>query len=133
MEEDALVTHTGGCHCGAVRWCIDAPAHLQSHTCNCSICAIQHYQHLIVPKHRFTLQEGAHLLSTYTFGSGEAKHYFCSICGVNSFYIPRSNPDGVSVHARCIKPDSVESITDEAFDGRHWEDNAHTLAHLSKA
>ena len=128
-----LVTHEGGFHCGKVQWQIQAPAHLQTHTCNCSICNINHYQHLIVPKQRFQLLSDPDTLSEYRFGSGLAQHYFCKACGVKSFYIPRSNPDGVSVHARCLNPASVLSITDTPFDGQNWERNAASLAHLSKA
>jgi hypothetical protein len=128
-----LVTHEGGCHCGKVKWQIQAPAHLQTHTCNCSICDINNYQHLIVPKQRFQLLTNTDSLSEYRFGSGKAKHYFCKTCGVKSFYIPRSNPDGVSVHARCLNLATVLSITDTPFDGQNWEENAASLAHLSKA
>jgi hypothetical protein len=38
----------------------------------------------------------------------------------------------VSVNARCIKPDTVDAIYDTPFDGRNWEKNAGSLAHLSK-
>ena len=131
-EAGPRVTHTGGCHCGSVEWTVEAPAVLVTHTCNCSICEINHYQHLLVPESRFTLTRGEELLSLYTFGSGMAKHYFCSRCGVKSFYIPRSNPDGVSVNARCIKPETIDAIYDRPFDGRNWEKNAGSLAHLSK-
>ena len=132
-DGSVLVTHEGGCHCGKVQWQIQAPAHLQTHTCNCSICDINHYQHLIVPKRRFQLLSDADTLSEYRFGSGQAKHFFCKACGVKSFYIPSSNPDGVSVHARCLNPTSVLSITDTPFDGQNWEKNAASLEHLSKA
>ncbi|MDG1065446.1 MAG: GFA family protein [Luminiphilus sp.] len=132
-SELALITHEGGCHCGKIQWEIEAPAHLQTHTCNCSICALSHYQHLIVPKHRFHLLSGEAELGEYRFGSGLAAHYFCNTCGIKSFYIPRSNPDGVSVHARCLNPATVLSITDTPFDGQNWEKNAASLAHLSKA
>ncbi|MCH1492019.1 MAG: GFA family protein [Luminiphilus sp.] len=132
-DDDAtLLTHTGGCHCGAVRWEIEAPAVLKTHTCNCSICNLTHYQHLIVPKHRFRVVKGDDHLNLYTFGSGIAQHYFCKTCGVKSFYIPRSNPNGVSVHARCIDPATVQAVEDEPFDGQNWEKNAGSLAHLSE-
>ena len=126
------VTHTGGCHCGRVEWTVEAPAVLDTHTCNCSICDINHYQHLLVPESRFSLTKGQDSLSLYTFGSGQAKHYFCKQCGVKSFYVPRSNPDGVSVNARSIKPETIEAVYDKPFDGRNWEKNAGSLAHLSK-
>jgi hypothetical protein len=79
------------------------------------------YLHLIVPKDRFKLIRGQDALSTYTFNTGVAQHFFCSACGVKSFYIPRSHPDGISVNARCIDEGSVESMTIQPFDGRDWE------------
>lgn len=129
--QSVLVTHRGACHCGQVQWEIDAPPALHTHTCNCSICDLLHYQHLIVPKQRFRLVAGEEQLQLYTFGSGIAQHYFCRTCGIKSFYVPRSNPDGVSVHARCLDLSTVTSIKDEPFDGQNWEENAGSLAHLS--
>jgi hypothetical protein len=79
------------------------------------------YLHLIVKSEQFRLVSGADDLTTYTFNSGVAKHYFCSHCGVKSFYIPRSHPDGVSVNARCIDSGTVESMTVTPYDGRNWE------------
>ncbi len=129
---ETLVTHKGGCHCGRVSWEVEAPAVLHTHTCNCSICDPYNYQHLIVPKSRFKLLTGESDLSCYTFGSGIAQHFFCSHCGVKSFYIPRSNPDGVSINARCIDTETISRIEDEAFDGQNWEKNAGALAGLDK-
>jgi hypothetical protein len=128
---EALVTHRGGCHCGAVRFEVDAPAQLVVHECNCSICAMTGYLHLIVPANRFRLLGGAGELATYTFNTGTARHLFCRSCGIKSFYVPRSNPDGYSVNARCLAPGTVESIEVEPFDGRNWEGAAGALAHLS--
>ncbi len=116
-----MVTHAGGCHCGRVRFEVRAPAKLEVADCNCSICTKVGYLHLIVPADRFTLLSGRETLSTYTFNTHVAKHHFCSHCGVKSFYIPRSHPDGVSVNARCIDSDTIESVTVIPFDGREWE------------
>ena len=127
------VTHSGGCHCGDVQWSIEAPLVLDTHTCNCSICNINHYQHFIVPKSRFHLNSDPELIACYRFGSEIAEHYFCRRCGVKSYYVPRSNPDGVSVNVRCITSDTVKAIYDTPFDGHNWEKNAGSLAHLSKA
>jgi hypothetical protein len=114
-------THTGGCHCGRVRFEVLAPAKLEVADCNCSICSKFGYLHLIVPVDRFKLISGREALTTYSFNTHTAKHYFCSTCGVKSFYIPRSHPDGVSVNVRCIDSDSIESMSVKPFDGREWE------------
>jgi hypothetical protein len=102
-----------------------------AHECNCSICAKSGYLHLIVPAARFSLLSGSESLCEYRFGSGAARHLFCSRCGIKSFYVPRSNPDGYSINLRCVDEGSLEAVEVEAFDGRNWERNAASLAHLS--
>jgi hypothetical protein len=114
-------THTGGCHCGRVRFEVVAPASLEVTDCNCSICSKYGYLHLIVPADRFKLLSGREVLTTYSFNTHVAKHFFCSVCGVKSFYIPRSHPDGISVNARCIDSDTIEAMSVKPFDGRDWE------------
>jgi hypothetical protein len=126
------VLHRGGCHCGAVRFEVQAPARITVQRCNCSICSMTGFLHLIVPAADFQLRSGADALTPYTFNAGVAKHLFCRFCGIKSFYVPRSNPDGYSVNLRCLDPGTVESVTFEDFDGRHWEDHAHSLAHLTQ-
>jgi len=128
----ALVTHRGGCHCGAIAFEADAPARLTVQECNCSICSMTGFLHLIVPASRFRLLRGADELVAYTFNTGTARHLFCRRCGVKSYYVPRSNPDGYSVNLRCLDRATVESVVVEPFDGRHWEDAAGALAHLSR-
>jgi len=116
-----MALHSGGCHCGRVRFEVTAPARLSVSECNCSMCSKSGYLHLIVPKSRFRLLQGEAVLTTYAFNTGVAKHLFCSVCGVKSFYVPRSHPDGYSVNARCFDPGTVEALTIEPFNGREWE------------
>lgn len=118
---DAEITHSGGCHCGRVRFEVVSPARLVVMDCNCSICGKSGYLHLIVPKSRFKLKSGAEALTTYGFNTGTAKHLFCSVCGVKSFYVPRSHPDGYSVNARCLDEGTVEQLIVVPSDGKNWE------------
>jgi hypothetical protein len=127
-----MTIHKGGCHCGRIRFEVEAPGDLEVNECNCSICRLTGFLHLIVRKDDFRLVSGQDDLSTYQFNTGVAKHFFCSVCGVKSFYIPRSNPDGYSVNARCLDPGTVTSMTVDKFDGRNWEASAHKLRHLTK-
>jgi hypothetical protein len=131
-SEQITVTHRGGCHCGAVRFEVDAPADLDVLECNCSRCRMLGFLHLIVPASRFRLVAGEDALRTYTFNTGVAKHRFCERCAVQSFYVPRSNPDGFSINARCLEPATVRSMRLTPFDGAHWEASAADLAHLSR-
>ena len=127
-----LRTHTGGCHCGAIAFEVDAPARLKVQRCNCSMCRITGFEHLIVPASHFRLLRGGQQLQTYTFNTGIARHLFCQTCGVKSFYVPRSNPDGYSVNLRCLDRSQVSDVVYEDFDGDNWEVGAAELAHLSR-
>jgi hypothetical protein len=111
-----MARHIGGCHCRRVRFELSAPAELTVLDCDCSICRMVGYLHLIVPKAQFQLKQGEQHLTTYTFNTGVARHYFCSACGVKSFYIPRSHPDAVSVNARCLDAGTVTGLRIERFD-----------------
>ena len=128
----AFVTHRGGCHCRRVRYELDAPARIEVLDCNCSICRMTGFLHLIVPASRFRLLEGADALSEYRFNTGAAKHLFCRHCGIKSFYVPRSHPDGFSVNARCLDAGTVEAMTVAAFDDGNRDAATAAIAHLSK-
>ena len=132
MSAAGLVTHRGGCHCGRVRFEVDAPADVAVLDCNCSICRMTGFLHLIVPAARFRLLSGADALGEYTFNTGAAKHRFCRHCGIKSFYIPRSHPDGVDVNVRCLEPGTIASIDVTAFDDADRESATAAIAHLSQ-
>ena len=131
MRED-LTWRAGGCHCGAVRFEAALPDRALAQSCNCSMCEKTGFVHLIVPESGFRITAGEDKLTDYTFNTGVAHHLFCKVCGVKSFYRPRSNPDGWSVNARCLDEAEGLEVVIEAFDGKNWEANAHTLSHLSK-
>ena len=118
---DNFVQHRGGCHCGSVRFEVLAPAQAQVSACNCSMCSKAGYLHLIVPADRFKLVKGSEVLTQYQFNTGTAKHLFCSVCGIKSFYVPRSHPDGFSVNARCLDEGTFTISSVRESNGREWE------------
>ena len=124
--DETLVTYSGGCHCGAVRFTVAVDKH-EASDCNCSICKKKGFLHLIVPPERFTLLSGEDVLTTYTFNTGTAKHTFCRICGIHSFYRPRSHPDQFDVNVRCLDSDAISQFKILPFDGVNWEQNVHLL------
>ncbi len=126
-----MTTHKGGCHCGAVKFEIEAPADIEATRCNCSICTQCGFLHLFVSRDNFRLLQGEDAMTTYTFNTGVAKHHFCKHCGVKSFYVPRSHPDGLSVNVNCIDDATIASLQIAPFDGRNWEQNVATLSPLS--
>lgn len=115
-----MIEATGGCHCKAVRFSARLPdAPVPALDCNCSICAMTGFIHIIVPHAHFTLESGADKLTNYRFETGVAEHLFCSLCGVKSFYQPRSHPDAWSVNALCL--DDRPELDLSFFDGRDFE------------
>jgi hypothetical protein len=111
----------GGCHCRAVKFTAEVAINTIILDCNCSICAMTGFKHLVVPHSQFKLLSGKSQLSSYQFNTNQANHLFCSVCGVKSFYQPRSHPDSWSINTHCID-DFVESEWQhESFDGKNWE------------
>ena len=130
ISDSSLVVHRGGCHCGRVRFELDAPARPDVLDCNCSICRMTGFLHLIVPASRFRLLSGADELVEYTFNTGAAKHRFCGHCGIKSFYVPRSHPDGFSVNARCLDDVELATLNIIPFDDRNRTAAMAAIAHL---
>jgi hypothetical protein len=89
--------------------------------CNCSMCTMKGFVHLIVPLDRFTLLSGRDDLTTYRFNTGVAQHTFCKVCGIHAFYVPRSDPDKMDVNVRCLDGVDLDALDIARFDGRHWE------------
>ncbi len=128
---EELHTVSGGCHCGKVRFQVSFTINQPVQACNCSSCRMVGFIHLIVPNHQFELITGKEFLTEYRFNTKTAKHLFCKCCGVKSFYVPRSNPNGYSVNVRCLDNDISDLVKHERFDGQNWEANAGDLAHLT--
>jgi hypothetical protein len=126
-----LTTHRGGCHCRRVRFEVDAPAQLEVLDCNCSICRMTGFLHFIVPAARFRLLSGTDDLVEYTFNTGTARHLFCGHCGIKSFYVPRSHPDGFDINARCLDEGTVTQMSVALFDDNDRDAATAAVAHLS--
>jgi len=117
-----LETREGGCHCGRVRFRARVDFARLSH-CNCTMCTKKGILHLSMMPDDFELLRGKNALTVYTFETGVAQHTFCTHCGMHAFYIPRSQPDMITVSARCIDGIDVTTLKPTRFfDGQHWED-----------
>ena len=112
--------YEGGCHCGHVRFTVRVE-HFTALRCNCSICTKKAFLHVLVPASHFSLLKGGEHLTSYRFHTRVADHLFCTTCGVQSFYVPRSHPDGFSVNLRCLDAPAMDEFVIEDFDGAHWE------------
>mmetsp|Transcript_30491 Transcript_30491/g.42063 ORF Transcript_30491/g.42063 Transcript_30491/m.42063 type:complete len:136 (+) Transcript_30491:130-537(+) len=116
-----LVEHHGGCHCGHVRFVAKANDNLKAYKCNCSICKMKANVHFVVPKDQFRIVKGEDELTEYRFNTKQARHLFCKHCGVQSFYVPRSNPDGYGITLGCVDEGTIKSVEIVEYDGVNWE------------
>lgn len=112
--------HEGGCHCGAVRFRVELDAEPRVRRCNCSICTMKGVAMLDVPLHALIILQGEDQLSRYSFNTGEAKHHFCSICGIHTFHQTRSDPDKYGINAACVDGMTPYDWAEvPVFDGRN--------------
>jgi hypothetical protein len=120
--------YVGSCHCGRVRFEIDAVIDRVTE-CNCSICSKKGILHLRVAPENFRLLRGGEHLGTYQFGTMVAKHNFCVVCGIHTFTRPRAAPDRYTVNVRCLDSVDLTSLGCEItkFDGQNWEASVGTL------
>ena len=71
------------CHCGAVELRVTLSDGLATaRRCDCSFCRRRGTPAVSVPLEGLTVLRGADKLTLYTWGTGTAKHYFCSVCGI---------------------------------------------------
>lgn len=117
-----IETHEGGCHCRRVRFRVRV-AKREAIDCNCSICRMKGFLHLIVGNDDFEIVAGKDEITTYTFNTGVAKHMFCRHCGIHAFYRPRSHPDGWDVNVHCLDGEAASRFSVTAFNGQSWEAN----------
>ena len=115
-------SYEGSCHCGRVRFRVRAEL-VGLTDCNCSICRMKGFIHLIVPADRFELVSGSEELTEYRFNTGIARHRFCRHCGIHPFYVPRSDPDKVDVNVRCLAGVDLAALPVAHFDGQSWEES----------
>ena len=118
--------YLGSCHCGAVNFEIETDLK-NIKQCNCSICKRKNSKMNLVSKDKLKITKGEDNITLYEFGTKQAKHYFCNVCGIKSFYIPRSHPNSISVNARCIDEGTIKKIKTTKFDGKNWEKNIDAL------
>jgi hypothetical protein len=113
-------THTGGCHCGEVRFevTLDLGAVV---ACNCSICQKRGALWCFVAPEHFALRAGSDDLRDYQFGKKTIHHLFCAQCGVGAFSRGKapSGQEMVAVNVRCLDDIDVAALSPKPFDGRN--------------
>lgn len=91
------------CHCGSVRFRLTLVNGLRSaRRCNCSYCSMRGAVAVSANLGDLQVVEGADKLALYQFNTKQAKHYFCSVCGIYVFHCRRSDPSQYGVNVACI-------------------------------
>jgi len=115
-----MPTFQGSCHCGDVTFQFSGEPITQGLRCNCSICARKGalMSSEVYGPAQLTFQAAEGALGCYQFGSGVAKHYFCTRCGIYPFHETVRKPGHYRVNLGCV--DGVDSLTlpTQVFDGK---------------
>ena len=94
----------GACHCGAVRFRVKLHGGLgEARRCDCSFCRMRGAVALTALRGDLEILSGAGRLTRYTFNTGVAEHFFCSVCGIYTHHHRRSNPREIGVNAACLE------------------------------
>jgi hypothetical protein len=118
--------HRGGCHCGAVRFEVEADLGEGAGRCNCSVCTKIAATARLVKPAAFALLAGEDSLSSYEWGAKISRRFFCKGCGVHCFgrgFLEEVGGDYVSVNFNCLDDVDPNELAIVYWDGRHnnWE------------
>ncbi|WP_250623165.1 GFA family protein [Pinirhizobacter soli] len=134
----ATSTHTGSCHCGAVRYQAELDLESGSGKCNCSICSKVRLWGMIVKPDQFKLLGGEDALSDYQFGTRSMHWLFCRFCGVHAFgkgNLAELGGEFFSVNLASLddmSPEALAAISVRVADGRHdnWMESPAVTSYL---
>ncbi|MCH4223871.1 MAG: GFA family protein [Alcaligenes faecalis] len=124
---DACSIYKAACHCGTVRFNVRLCDGLRSaRRCNCSYCRMRGAVAVSANLADIQVEQGQDALTLYQFNAGQARHYFCSHCGIYTFHQRRSNPEQYGVNVACIEAMSPFDFKEiPVYDGRtHPKDRA---------
>ena len=109
----------GSCHCGAVKFSVDADLPTEAMSCNCSICRRKGVLMAFYPVAKLKLEQGQDSLETYQFNKHRLSHWFCKTCGIHTF-AGGIGPDGTEMRAvnlRCVPEADLDALKIQQFDG----------------
>jgi hypothetical protein len=114
-----MTTHSGSCHCGAVKFEADLDLSQPVNSCNCSHCSRKGFLLAFIPAATFRQTTDAPL-TEYRFNREHIAHQFCPTCGVQAFAKgkhPATGLDIVAVNVRCIPGVDLDALTINKVDG----------------
>jgi len=103
-NSDSRPVYHAACHCGTVRFSLRLTDGVNTvRRCNCSYCRMRGAVTVSANLDDIDITQGKEMLTLYQFNTGEAKHYFCSKCGIYTFHQRRSSPHQYGVNVACIE------------------------------
>lgn len=107
---------SGQCHCGAVEISIpwDGTFH-KLRRCDCSFCSRRWAVVASVKVADLRIERGEDLLALYRWGTGTARHYFCSVCGIYTHHQRRSDPGEFGVNIANFPNVNVRDFLDVPY------------------
>ena len=106
----------GSCHCGAVRFQVEAEI-TELTSCDCSLCVKKNALMAKVHESALNITAGEEHLSLYRWNTGVARHYFCSRCGIYTFHRKRAAPDHFGINVFCLDGFDPSTIPVRATEG----------------
>lgn len=106
------------CHCGAVALEVTLSNGLETaRRCDCSFCARRGAIVVSAPLDGVRVVRGADTLTLYQWGTGTAKHWFCSVCGIYTHHQRRSNPNEYGINVA-----NIEGVNPRDLGEVPWSD-----------
>lgn len=126
MNHTESKTLSGSCHCGAVKFKVEADPARGASRCNCSVCTKHGALGGIVKPEAFELLTSEEHLSTYVWGGKISTRYFCRHCGTQCFgrgYLEQIGGAYVSFSYNTIDDLEISELPVVHWDGRHnnWQ------------
>ena len=111
--------HTGGCHCGAVRYTVELDLSQPVISCNCSMCGRSGTLLTFAPAEKFHLEKGSDSLTDYQFNKHVIHHVFCKTCGIKPYAHGRGRSgEMIAINVRCLDNVEPSQLQIKEFDGR---------------
>jgi hypothetical protein len=102
MQDDPDL-RDGACHCGAVTFRVRLSDGLRTaRRCDCSLCRMRGAVAVSARVDDLRILTGAERLTLYRFNTGAARHWFCSVCGIYTHHLRRSNQAELGVNVACL-------------------------------
>lgn len=111
-----MKTYRGSCHCGDVRFEIDADID-HARDCDCSLCRRRGALNFRVQPSQLRLLTPLENMTLYQWHTKTAKDYFCPRCGMLPFRRPRTDPSVWTINLRCIEGLDLDALEIRRVEG----------------